>query len=159
MKSLRMLIAAIFTLITLLSMAQTTPKISDEDLKKYAQTMDSVKVMQETLQQIITENVQNNKVMTVARYNELFKITTDSTKLNAANATTEEKAFLQEVADLRVYNNARINTTFQGLVKEYVGVKTFNTIKKSLETDTELKSRLDNISQQETSRQSTSNKG
>ncbi len=110
--------------------------------------MDSVKGMQETLVKIITENVQKNTVMPVSRYNELFKLTGDSTKLTAAGATVEEKAFLKEIEDLRKYNNERINKAYQALVKDYVGIKTFNSIKKGIEADPKLKARFDAVSQE-----------
>jgi hypothetical protein len=125
--------------------------ISDEDLKKYAMTMDSVKGMQETLQQIIAEQVQKNTVMKVERYNQLFKIAEDQAKLAEAQATPEEIAFLKELADLRTLNVARINSTYQALAKEYVGLKTFNAIKKSLDTDPNLKTRLEAVSKETSS--------
>ncbi len=128
--------------------AQSAQAIKDEDLRKYALTMDSVKVMQETLTKIIAENVQKNTVMTVARYNELFKLTGDQAKLTAANATPEEIAFLKDIEDLRELNISRINTTYQALAKEYVGLKTFNSIKKSLTADQALKTRYESISQE-----------
>lgn len=162
MKLIRVCMAVAFSAISFLTMAQTAGQsaISDEDLKKYAVTQDSVKVMQQTLMQIITENVQKNTVMPVTRYNELFKIAADETKLTAANATPEERAFLKEIDDLKKYNMTRINSTFQTLVKEYVGVKTFNTIKKALESDPNLKSRYETIAQGMSSAgDSASNKG
>jgi hypothetical protein len=54
----------------------------------------------------------------------------------------------------------RINSSFQAMVKDYVGVKTFNTIKKSLESDPNLKSRYETIAQGLNSEgDSASNKG
>lgn len=145
----RSLIAfAFLATVTLVKAQSTQPAISDDDLKKYALTLDSVKVMQETLVKIITENVQKNTVMPVSRYNELYKIATDSAKLTAANATAEEKAFLKEITDLRQYNFDRINKAYQALAKDYVGLKAFNAIKKGLDADPKLKSRFDAISQQ-----------
>lgn len=128
--------------------AKSKADFSDEDLKKYAITMDSVKGMQQTLIAIITEMVQQNKVMTVQRYNELFKITSDPAKLNEAKATPEEIAFLREVEDKRVEENARINATYQGLAKEYVGAKAFNAIKKSLESDESVKAKYEAINKE-----------
>jgi hypothetical protein len=148
MKTTYFYLIALFCLSTFSVSAQTAAGISDDDLKKYALTMDSVKVMQETLQSIIAETVQTNKVMTVARYNQLFKVASDDAKLTEANATTEERAFLQEIADLRQYNVARINATYQALAKEYIGLKAFNSIKKSLETDDKLKERYERINEE-----------
>src|SRR6476620_5615426 len=122
--------------------------ITDEDLRKYAITMDSVKGMQETLQAIIAEMVQKNTVMKVQRYNELFKIADDEEKLTAAQATDDEKQFLKDVAEKRKEETARINATYQGLAKDYVGLKAFNAIRKSLQSDQELKAKYETISKE-----------
>ena len=157
---LKMLMVVSFCAVTCGANAQTAAGISDDDLRKYAITMDSVKVMQQTLTQIIAENVQKNTVMPVSRYNELFKITDDQAKLQQANATPDEIAFLKEINELRQYNIARINAAYQALAKEYVGLKAFNAIKKSLEADENLKKRYEGISQQvQTSKPSPSTKG
>jgi hypothetical protein len=128
------------------SKAQTSTEITDEDLKKYAVTMDSVAAMQESLRQIVAETVQENTVMPVARYNELFKIAEDEAKLKEKNATPEEIAFLKQIDDLRKVNIERINASYQALAKDYVGLKAFNAIRKSLPSDQALKARYDNLS-------------
>jgi hypothetical protein len=130
------------------STATSQATITDEDLKKYAMTLDSVKGMQLTLNEIIAEMVQKNTVMSVQRYNDLFKIAGDQAKLAEKQATPEEVKFLKDLADKRTEEMARVNATYQGLVKDYVGVKTFNTIKKSLETDQELKAKYDTMSKE-----------
>jgi hypothetical protein len=124
------------------------PTISDDDLRRYAITLDSINVMQKTLIDIITENVQKNTVMTVHRYNELNKLGGDQAKLASANATQNEIDFLNEIAELKKYNTARINSVYQSLAKDYVGLKEFNSIKKSVATDPSLKSRLENITEE-----------
>ena len=126
----------------------TKAAFTDEDLKKYAITMDSVNGMKETLQSIIAEMVQQNQVMKVPRYNELFKIADDQAKLKAAQATPEEIQFLKDVADKRKAETARINATYQGLAKDYVGLKAFNAIRKSLESDQALKAKYESISKE-----------
>jgi hypothetical protein len=157
MKQLSTLFALLLMVSVIAVNAQTKAKttttakatsISDQDLKKYAMTMDSVRGMQETLQQIIAENVQKNTVMTVERYNQLFKIADDQAKLAEAQATPEEVAFLKEIADLRTLNTARINSTYQALAKDYVGLKAFNAIKKSLASDPDLKARYETVSKE-----------
>jgi hypothetical protein len=122
--------------------------ITDEDLRKYAIAMDSVKGMQLTLNDIIAEMVQRNTVMPVQRYNELFKVADDQAKLAEKKATPAEIAFLKECADKRAEEMVRVNATYQALVKEYVGVKTFNTIKKSLTSDESLKAKYEAISKE-----------
>lgn len=149
MKRLRIFLPVMFVFAVSVSQAQTaSPSFTDEDLKKYAVTMDSVKGMQATLQDIIAEMVQKNTVMSVARYNELFKIADDQAKLAEAKATPEEIKFLNDVAAKRKEETARINSTYQALAKEYVGLKTFNAIKKSLASDETVKAKYDALTKE-----------
>jgi hypothetical protein len=119
--------------------------ISDEDLRKYAVTMDSVNGMKQTLLDEIANKVRNNIKIPVARYNELYKIIGDQAKLAEAKATPEEIAFVKEVTAFKDQGAAKINEKFQALAKDYVGVSKFNKIKNSLATDNELKARYDAI--------------
>jgi hypothetical protein len=147
MKLLRSLLPVILLLVTIASRAQATkPLFTDDDLKKYAITQDSIKGMQQTLNAGITEMVQKNTVMKVERYNELFKIIGDEAKLAETKATPEELAFVKEVATKRADGTAKISATFQALAKDYVGLKAFNAIKKSLATDEELKVKYETLS-------------
>src|SRR4030095_4309043 len=75
--------------------------ISDDELKKYAITRDSIDDMKETLMKELTAMVQNNGKLKVARYNELSKIIGNEAELTKANATPEEIAFVKEVAAKR----------------------------------------------------------
>ena len=149
MKIVKVLMPCLFLFAAMGAKAQTSTEISDEDLQKYAVTMDSVKAMQTTLQEIVAETVRANTVMSVNRYNDLFKFTNDEAKLKEANATPEEIAFLKQIDDLRKVNIEWINETYQAMVKEYVGVKPFNAIHKSLKSDQELKARYEDISKKE----------
>jgi hypothetical protein len=147
MKLLRIFLPVMFVSVISVSRAQTTaPSFTDEDLKKYAITMDSVKGMQTTLTGIVTEMVQKNTVMSVPRYNELFKVIEDQAKLAETKATPEEIKFVKDVAAKRAEETARINATYQALVKEYVGVKAFNAIKKSIASDEAVKAKYESIS-------------
>jgi hypothetical protein len=160
MRLLTILLAMVCLMGANVSQAQTPSKststkstagkatFTDEDLKKYAMTMDSVKGMQLTLNEIIAEMVQTNTVMSVQRYNDLFKIADDQAKLAEKQATPEEIKFLKDIADKRAEEMVRVNATYRGLVKEFVGVKTFNAIKKSLETDQELKAKYETMSKE-----------
>jgi hypothetical protein len=148
MKIAKVLVPCLLLLVAVGSKAQTTTEIKDEDLKKYAVTMDSVEAMQESLRELVAETVRANTVMPVARYNELFKIADDEAKLKAANATPEEVKFLQQISDLRKVNIERINATYQALAKDYVGLKTFNAIRKSLDSDQTLKQRYETFSKE-----------
>ena len=115
--------------------------ISDEDLKKYAVTMDSINGMKQTLLSEISNMVKSNESMTNARYNDLNKAGEDQAKLTELKATPEEIAFMKQVDEAKNSGAAKISETFQTLAKDYVGVETYNKVKNSLATDSALKER------------------
>jgi hypothetical protein len=118
-------------------------EITDEELEKYAVTMDSVNDMKASLLEDITEMVKENEKITNARYNELSKIIDDEAALTKAKATPEEIAFIKEVAAKKEEGTAKIQETFQTMAKDYVGASSYNKIKDALETDPELKKRYE----------------
>lgn len=117
--------------------------VSDEDLKKYAIAMDSIENMKGTLIETITEMVKSNENVSAARYNDLSKIIDDEAKLKEAEATEEEIAFVKSVAAKKEDETAKINDTFQSLAKDYIGVKTYNNVKKALKEDPAIKAKYD----------------
>lgn len=133
------------TAITKPSSGAAQSDISDEDLRKYAVTMDSVNGMKQTLLEEISNKVRANAAIPVARYNELYKVIGDDSKLAELKATPEEIAFVKEVDSFKNQGAAKINQQFQSLAKDFVGVSKFNKIKNSLATDNELKARYDQI--------------
>jgi hypothetical protein len=121
--------------------AQT--EITDEELEKYAVTMDSVEDMKASLLEDITEMVKGNEKITNARYNELSKIIDDEAALTKAKATPEEIAFIKEVAAKKEEGTAKIQETFQSMAKDYVGASAYNKIKEGLDSDPELQKRYE----------------
>jgi hypothetical protein len=149
MKFSTFILTALLLSCGMLAKAQTTtPAFTDEDLKKYAITMDSVESMKKSVTAGITEMVQKNTVMSVQRYNELFKVAADEAKLAEAKATPEEIAFLKQVASYRTEQTAKINAAYQSMAKDYVGVKQFNAIRKSLESDSTVKAKYETITKE-----------
>src|SRR5688572_20432924 len=116
-------------------------EITDEELEKYAVTMDSINDMKQTLLNEITSMVKGNDKLTNARYNELSKIIDDEAALTNAKATPEEIAFIKEVAAKKDAGTIEIQETFQTMAKEYVGASSYNKIKKALDEDPEVKKR------------------
>ena len=118
-------------------------KVTDEELKKYAVTMDSINDMKESLSAEISEIIQTDGKMTVPRYTELSKIASDSVQLAAANATPEEIALLKTIADKKDEGIAEINNTYQALARDYVGAASFNKVKKAISSDPALKAKYE----------------
>jgi len=123
----------------------TNQSVSAEELNKYATAMDSVNQLTAAVKDTITAMVNSNKAVSANRYNELSKIIGDEAKLSAANATPDEIAFVKKVVERKDQETAKVNQTFQNLAKDYVGVATFNKVKKALAADTQLKARYDSI--------------
>jgi hypothetical protein len=118
--------------------------ITDEDIRKYAEVMDSVNAMKQELLGEITDKVKGNPKITVSRYMELSKANGDEAKLAQLKATPDEVAFVKEVGDFKNEGASKISENFQTLVKQ-IGVEKYNAIKEQLETDTAMKAKYDAI--------------
>jgi hypothetical protein len=118
-------------------------QVTDEELKKYAVTMDSINDMKASLSEEIGVILKAEGNMTITRYNELSKVAGDTVKLAEVKATPEEIALLKKVAEKRSQGIAAINNTLQALAKDYVGASSFNKIKKALTSDPELKAKYE----------------
>lgn len=121
-------------------------EITDEDLKKYAVTMDSLDAMKENVKDVMSDMLKSNEDITIARYNELNDAIGDEAKLEELEATEDEVAFIQAVIDKKEELTAEIKPTLSTMVKDYIGsVKMYNAIKKGLKADDDLKARYDVI--------------
>jgi hypothetical protein len=89
--------------------------------------------------------VKGTDKISVARYNDLSKISDDTTKLQEAEATPGEIEFLKEIQDLKDSGTAEINTTFKSLAKEYVGASTYNKVKRALSEGGDTKSNYEEM--------------
>jgi hypothetical protein len=119
--------------------------VTDEELKKYAVAMDSINELQLVLAGSIKEMVTGNTSVSAQRYNELFKIIGDATKLQEVNATPEEIQFVKDVIAKRDQGTAKIKETYQLLAKDYVGASAFNKVKKALVADEALKTKYQTL--------------
>lgn len=135
---------SLFTISTLWAQ-EKSELISDEDLKKYAITMDSIDNMRTNLLETISEMVKNNEEITAARYNELSKIIDNKTKLAEAKATPEEIAGINKVIKKRDDGTVAIQEVFMSLAKDYIGAAAYNNVKKGLASDPALKARYEAI--------------
>ena len=121
-------------------------EITDEDLKKYAVTMDSLETMKSNVKNVMAEMVKANEDITNSRFNELRNAIDDTDKLAELEATEEEITFTQSVIDKKDELAGLIKPTLSDMVKNYIGsVKMYNAIKKGLKADEELKARYDAI--------------
>lgn len=122
-------------------------EITDEELRRYAVTMDSVERMKKNIVSWMTIQVEENEEITGARFNELSAVIGDSIKLAEANATAEEIAFINMIKEEKDKMTADINTTFKTMAIDYIGEggRTYNKIKKALRSNSDVKARYDAI--------------
>lgn len=125
-------------------------EITDEELLRYAITMDSVERMKGNIVAVMTTMVEENEEITGARYNKLNKIIDDSVKLIEAGATEDEIAFVRSVVLKKNKMTQEINATFKTLAIDYIGQggRTYKKIKSALGNDEEVKKRYDEIMQE-----------
>lgn len=150
MRNYIMLFALFFAVQTMQAQSETSQsesatsaqtEITDQELEKYAVTMDSINDMKESLLEDLSEMVKDSEAITNARYNELSKIIDDEAALTKAKATPEEISFVKEVAAKKEEGTAKIQETFQSMAKDYVGASSYNKIKEALTSDQELQKR------------------
>ncbi|HMP99904.1 MAG TPA: hypothetical protein PKC24_09000 [Cyclobacteriaceae bacterium] len=120
-------------------------EVTEEELKNYAIAMDSIENMKAALIETISELVRNNEVISGNRYNELSKIINDESKLAAAEAKPDEIAAVKEIIAKRDEETQKINETFQSLAREFIGAKSYNKVRKALQTDADVKAKYEAI--------------
>lgn len=124
-------------------------EITDEELMRYAVTMDSVERMKQNIIAMMTLEVEGNENISGARFNELSSIIDDSVKLVAANATEDEINFILMVKDKKDKMTEEINTTFKSLAIDYIGEggRVYKKVKTAIQKDPEVKARYEVIVQ------------
>ncbi|MGK7390232.1 MAG: hypothetical protein ACNS60_07770 [Candidatus Cyclobacteriaceae bacterium M2_1C_046] len=122
-------------------------EITDEELRRYAITMDSIERMKGNIVAVMTTMVQENEEITGTRYNELNKIIDDSVALVQAGATEDEIAFVRSVVLKKDEMTEEINATFKTLAIDFIGEggRTYKKIKSALASDEEVKERYEEI--------------
>ncbi|MDW7695196.1 hypothetical protein R9C00_28595 [Flammeovirgaceae bacterium SG7u.111] len=151
MKMTKVTASMMFLLFALLGfssqlLAQDEEAVTDEEIRKYAVTMDSVAAMKENVKVVMKEMITSNEEISVARYNDLNNAIDDEAKLEEIEATEEEIAFIKEIAAKKEELTGEIKSTLTTMAKEYMGgVKVYNKVKKALKADPEVKAKYDGI--------------
>lgn len=121
-------------------------EVTDEELTAYATLLlqiDSMKVAAKTQ---FSEMVKTHELMDGGRrYNALKKAIGDEAKLAEIEATEEEIAAYEGLVAKNGEASANIKTFLSTNVKEGIGAKKYNIIKKKLKADADLKTKYDEI--------------
>lgn len=123
--------------------AQDT-EVSDEKLKAYIMVMDSVDVLRTELSESVSNMIVSNELMDGGRtFNTIKSAQGDTVKLTEAGITEEQLAAYEELQQELTELQASLNETFSQMVKEHVGIREYNQIRKGLRSDEELKERYE----------------
>lgn len=121
-------------------------EITDEDLTAYATLLLKVDSMKDAAKNQFSEMVKANELMAGGkRYNELKSAIGDDEKLAEIKATEEEVQAYNELVAFNTNASANIKTVFGAEVKDGIGARKYNTIRKLLKSDADVKAKYDEI--------------
>lgn len=122
-------------------------EITDEELKRYAVTMDSVDAMKKSVNVTVNAMIKENEALSGKRYLAISKVIDNEEKLKSLEATDEEIAGVKVIVAKTDELKAAINKTFQTMAKEYIGDggRTYKKIKAAIKSDADVKARYQEI--------------
>lgn len=127
------------------AIAQDT-EITDEDLQNYAVVMQKVDEMKVDLKAKTSELVKGNELMDGGRrFNAIKGAGEDEAKLTELEVTEEELAAFNEINESIAGMKAEFKTNYTAVIKDNLGVGTFNKVKKALKADADLKTKYESI--------------
>jgi len=133
----------LFMLVTINAFAQET-EVSNDDLKGYAALILKVDNMKAEAKSSFSEMVKSHELMDKGRrYNAIKKAFGDEAKLAEIEATEDEVKAYEELVAKQGEASANIKTVLSTDVKEGIGAKMYNIIKKKIKTDGEFKAKYE----------------
>ncbi|MEM7549832.1 MAG: hypothetical protein AAF363_09160 [Bacteroidota bacterium] len=147
MKRVYFLLSGIL-MFSFLSQAQEEDPISDEELKKYALVMDFADVEKKKLQDSYNELIQSHELMDGGkRFVEIKEAKGDEAKMEELAITEEELAAYEEIEAKNEENIATFKEAYTAKIKdkEVLGAGIYNSVRKALKSDEELKTRYEAI--------------
>jgi len=125
--------------------AQETKEYTDEELNKYASVMVWAEVRKSEMTDIYNGWINNNEDLKAARFVEIKNANGDSVKLEEIEVTDDELVAYQEVITNYDSMTASFKEVYVGKIKDDIGAGLYNTLKKDLKKDKELKARYQEI--------------
>ncbi len=119
-------------------------EVSDADLEAYAALILKIDEMKAEAKTSFGEMVKSHELMDAGRrYNAIKKAKGDEAKLAEIKATPEELAAFEELVGKQKEASANIKSFLGTNVKEGIGAKMYNIIKKKIKSDEAFKARYD----------------
>lgn len=134
----------IFFSLLIISVPVFSQEISNDELKKYIITMDSLEVLKNQLTTTINNLSKNSKISS-DRFNKLMPVINDQTKLTELKATPDEIAETKKMISIRNEETMKFQKTYQTLISDFLGQDVFTKVRNGLKSDSGLKKKYDSL--------------
>lgn len=140
----KVLIAA-FLMSSMVTLAQDEKTYTDEELTKYATVMVWAESEKSSMTGIYNGWINNDDVLKAPRFVEIKKTKGDSVKLQEIAVTLEEKQAFDMIISSYDSMTSSFKEVYTSKIKEDIGAGLYNSLRKSMKKDAELKARYDAI--------------
>jgi hypothetical protein len=136
-----------FTLLLIAMSAFTCvqAQITNEELKKYIITMDSIETLKNQLTVSMNNLSKGNSKISAERFNTLMPIITNEAKLTEAKATADEIVYVKKAVAIREEETRKFQNAYQSLISGYMGSESFTKVRNGLKSDATLKKKYDSL--------------
>lgn len=125
--------------------AQGATEFSDEELTKYATVMKWAEAETAALSQKVANLVNNNEKLSASAYNTLSRAQKAGEDLRSTDIAEDEIIEFEKVAKTTEDLKEEFNGIYKEKILSDIGASLYNSLKKALKTDAEIKSRYESI--------------
>ena len=128
-----------------LAKAQDEVSFTDEELTKYATVMVWAQMEKERMTKTYNDWINNDETLEAARFVKIKSAKGDSVKLQEIEVTDEELVAFEQIQVNYDSMTASFKDVYIGKIKEDIGAGLYNTLKKALKSNEEVKVRYQAI--------------
>ncbi len=125
--------------------AQDEAKFTDEDLTKYATVMSWAAMEKGRMTDVYNGWINNDEILVATRFVEIKSAKGDSLKLQEMSATNDEVLAFEKIQVNYDSMTASFKEIYIGKIKSDIGAGLYNSLKKALKTDPDVKARYQAI--------------
>ncbi|WP_370087156.1 hypothetical protein [Ekhidna sp.] len=125
--------------------AQEESSFTDDELKTYATVMVWAEVEKERMTETYNDWINNDETLEAARFVKIKSAKGDSVKLQEFEVTDDELTAFEQIQASYDSMTSSFKEVYIGKIKEDIGVGLYNSLKKELKSNAEVKSRYQTI--------------
>lgn len=129
----------------LFAKGQESAEFSDEELTKYAVVMKWAETETATLSQKVADLVNNNELLSAAAYNTLSRAQKAGEELRSTEVEEGEIVEFEKIAATTETLKEEFSSVYKEKILSDIGASLYNSLKKALKTDEDVKSRYEAI--------------